>query len=239
MKITLAMLPGMDGTGRMFTDFTAALPPSIDPVVISYPVDEPLGYAELETYLEGNLPTVGRFALLGESFSGPLALRIAARGHPRLAAVVLVASFARNPLPGIGAWLRPFVGSWCFRIAPPQWVIRRFLAGTDASSNLIADFQAAVRTVSAAVMARRAKEVLVVDVRQSLPQIRVPVLLLSATHDKLVSSRSSNDFGVLENDFEHVSIDAPHLILQVQPGIAARAIESFLARRSATVECRH
>jgi pimeloyl-[acyl-carrier protein] methyl ester esterase len=181
--------------------------------------------------IERALPAEGRFVLLGESFSGPLALRIAARGHPRLAAVVLIASFARNPLPRVGAWLRPFVGSWCFRFAPPRWVIRRFLAGADAPSELIDDFQAAVWTVSAAVMAKRAKEVLAVDVRRLLPQIRVPVLLLSAARDRLVSSKTKADFAMLEERFEQISMDAPHLILQRRATEAVEAIDSFMKRK--------
>jgi pimeloyl-ACP methyl ester carboxylesterase len=225
----------MDGTGRLFKEFSAVLPASIDPVAISYPVDKPLGYAELEALVEQQLPAEGRFVLLGESFSGPLALWFAARGHSRLAAVVLIASFARNPLPRAGKWLRPFVGSWCFRIAPPHWLIRRFLAGTDAPANLLADFQAAVQACSAAVMARRAKEVLTIDVRHVLPQIAVPVLLLSASCDRLVASVTRTDFDVLEDRFEHLVIDGPHLILQRRPVEAAQAIEEFLNRSLAGI----
>jgi pimeloyl-ACP methyl ester carboxylesterase len=225
----------MDGTGLLFEDFKAALPASIDPVVISYPVDQQLGYVELESYVERQLPSMGSFVLLGESFSGPVALAIAARGHPRLAAVILVASFARNPWSRAGKWLRPFVGSWCFRFLLPPWIIRRFLAGSDAPAVLIADFQAAVGTVSAAVLSRRAREILTVDLRPALSQIRVPVLLLSAARDRLVPANFRIEFGLLEDRFEHVSIDAPHLILQRRPAEAARVIESFLGRRSSIV----
>lgn len=229
---TLVLLPGMDGTGMLFKALTAALPESIRPVVVAYPPDREMGYPELEAFVEAALPAERRFVMLGESFSGPLALRIAARGHSRLAGIVLVASFARNPLPRLGPWLRPFVGSWCFRFAPPRWIVRRFLAGPDAPDDLVGEFQAAVRTVSPAVMAKRARGILSVDVRNLLPQIRVPVLLLSAARDRLVSVKSGDDFHVLRERFECVSIDAPHLILQLQPVIASQGIEEFLQRIS-------
>lgn len=229
---TLVLLPGMDGTGRMFAPFVRALSPFIHPDVISYPVDRSLGYAELESYVEQGLPAEGPIVLLGESFSGPLALRVAARGHPRLAAVVLVASFARSPLPIIGPWLRQCVGAWCFRFSPPDWIVRNYLAGRDAPDDLIAHFQDAVRTVSAAVMARRAKDVLAVDVRPLLSQIKVPVLLLTAARDRLVSQKAAADFRALGDRLEIVSMDAPHLILQRQPVAAAQAIEVFVRKLS-------
>lgn len=43
--------------------------------------------------------------LLGESFSGPLALRLARRGLPALRGLVLVATFHRRPVaPGLARW---------------------------------------------------------------------------------------------------------------------------------------
>ena len=48
MKIPLVLLPGLDGTGLLFADFVANLASDIDPIVVRYPPDVPLGYAELE-----------------------------------------------------------------------------------------------------------------------------------------------------------------------------------------------
>ncbi|MBI3865568.1 MAG: alpha/beta fold hydrolase [Planctomycetia bacterium] len=228
--VSLVLLPGMDGTGQMFNSFTAALPATIRSVVVTYPPDRPLGYPELEAIAEQAFPAEGWFVVLGESFSGPLAMRIAARGHPRLAGIVLIASFVHNPLPRLGPILRPFVGSWSFGFPPPCWTIRRYLAGADAPDDLIAEFQGAVRTVSPAVMAKRAREVLAVDVRGLLPRIRVPVLLLVAGHDRLVSTKMKDDFRELGDFFKYVCVDAPHLILQRKPESAAEIIEGFLQR---------
>ena len=41
----LVLLPGMDGTGRLFGPLLAALPPGIDGEPVAYPRDEPLGAA--------------------------------------------------------------------------------------------------------------------------------------------------------------------------------------------------
>jgi pimeloyl-ACP methyl ester carboxylesterase len=117
---TLVLLPGLDGTGQLFAEFVKVLGPHIDTLVVPYPKDRALGYDELETLVLAALPTAGPFVVLGESFSGPLAIRIAARAPPGLAAVILSASFAKNPYPWLG-WARP-LAAWLPLKALPRWV---------------------------------------------------------------------------------------------------------------------
>ena len=54
--ITLVLLPGMDGTGIFFEDFAAALQPEFKPIIVRYPNDPSLGYAELEPVARAALP---------------------------------------------------------------------------------------------------------------------------------------------------------------------------------------
>lgn len=75
----LVLLPGLDGTGKLFAEFVRALNPTVECVVVAYPKDQPMGYEELEGLVVSALPKDRAFVLLGESFSGPLAIRIAAR----------------------------------------------------------------------------------------------------------------------------------------------------------------
>ena len=81
----LVLLPGLDGTGKLFAEFLEALDLGSSAQVVPYPPDIPLGYDELETLVRAALPAHGPFIILGESFSGPLAIRIAARPPPALA----------------------------------------------------------------------------------------------------------------------------------------------------------
>ena len=96
------MLPGLDGTGKLFAGFIRAIGADAKVQVIAYPHDEPLGYGELEALVRAALPTDRRYVLLGESFSGPLAIRLAADPPRGLAGVILCGTFAKNPFP----WLR-------------------------------------------------------------------------------------------------------------------------------------
>jgi len=85
---TLILLPGLDGTGKLFSGFVRALGADIDAQIVSYPVDQPLGYAELETLVRATLPADRRFVVLGESFSGPIAIQIGANPPAGLAGAV-------------------------------------------------------------------------------------------------------------------------------------------------------
>ena len=75
--ISIVLLPGMDGTGTMFSELIASLPAGFEPIVVTYPTDKELGYEELESVVVELLPK-HPFILVGESFSGPIAISLAA-----------------------------------------------------------------------------------------------------------------------------------------------------------------
>lgn len=140
-RLIVLMFPGLDGTGHMFARVLAELPETFAPRVIEYPTDRALGYDELVSYAEAFVPRGHRFAMLGESFSGPLVLQIAAKQPPGLVAVVLVASFHRSPISRLLArLLRPLAGV-LFSRPPPAFVARHLLAGADAPRELVAELR--------------------------------------------------------------------------------------------------
>lgn len=76
----LVLLPGLDGTGRLFQPLLAHLPSTIDPLVISY--SNLAGtYAEMLPAARKELPPDRPFVLLAESFSGPAAIALAANAR--------------------------------------------------------------------------------------------------------------------------------------------------------------
>ena len=103
----------MDGTGKLFPEFIPALPRGANAVVVTYPLDQPLGYTELEAFARQKLPTQP-FILVGESFSGPIAVAIAAADPATVRALVLVGSFVRRPIE-TPRWLQAVL------VAVPIW----------------------------------------------------------------------------------------------------------------------
>jgi pimeloyl-ACP methyl ester carboxylesterase len=228
-KLITFCLPGLDGTGRLFSRFVAASNGALELRVLEYPADRFLDYAALETLVRRSLPADRPFALIGESFSGPLALRIAANGAPGLVAVVLASTFHRRPAARVAAMLRPLSPAF-FRARLPAHAVRLLLAGPEAPADLVEDVQAAVASVRGSVMAKRAHEALRVDATPWLAACPVPILFLGGKHDRLLRSALPIEVRMLRPDAEIRMLEAPHLVLQRLPAEAARIVEAFLTR---------
>ncbi len=219
------LMPGMDGTGRLFAPFQRALPPDLQTRVVSYPVDQPLGYEEL-------LARIARpkepFAVVAESFSGPLAIRLASEPGSRVRALVLAATFARNPVGALRPLLRVLFGQRMFALGPPRWLLRRTLLGADATEGQLEELQAILASVEPAVLARRLREILAVDVTESLSRCRAPMLYVAGRSDRLVGRHVVRDLIEIRPDLRVRWLDAPHLVLQRRPVEAAAEIADFL-----------
>lgn len=98
---TLLLLPGLDGTGRLFGPLLRELSAGWHPVVVSYPMDANADYEVLTQLALRAVPADGPLVLLGESFSGPVAIKLAVALGARVQALILCCSFARNPRPGL------------------------------------------------------------------------------------------------------------------------------------------
>lgn len=227
--VPVLLLPGLEGSGHLFRRFLAAGSGALDLRPLPYPQDRPLGYAELADHVRAALPRRPAWILLGESFSGPMALRIA-REKPRgLAGVVLAASFHRRPAPRWLERLRP-LGRVFFNAPLPAHAVRLLLGGADAPDDLVQEVQDAVADVPARVMFRRAREALEVDATADLLTCAVPVLVLSGQHDRLLRREIPGEIRSLRRDAEVRLLDAPHLVLQRRPAEAMRLLEGFARR---------
>jgi pimeloyl-[acyl-carrier protein] methyl ester esterase len=221
------LLPGIDGSGRLFGPLLAARPRFV-PEVISYPPDEVLGYDDLIELVHERLPR-GRFALVAESFSGPIAVRLAAERPRGLTALVLAATFLSRPLNPLLHPVRSLVGARLFALAMPAAVVRHFMAGEDAPDAVVAEVQAAVAAVSPPVMAHRAAEAMRIDVREDFARVEVPMLWLTPARDRLVRVAAAEDALAIRADLEVASLDAPHMILQRCPHASLARIEELVA----------
>ncbi len=171
--VTIVILPGMDGTGLELTDFVAALDPELEAIVVTYPNDRPMDYAGHEAVARTRLPIGRPFVLLGESYSGPIAISIAASAPPELIGLVLCCSFARNPRPAL-SWLRrlvPFVPTRIPAALPCWFLLGRF--STPRLENAIAQVLA---QIAADAFRARLTSIIDVDVTARLADVRVPVL---------------------------------------------------------------
>ena len=222
----LVLLPGLDGTGKLFVEFLEALDLGSSAQVVSYPPDIPLGYDELEPLVRAALPTRGRFVILGESFSGPLAIRIAAHPPPALVGLILCVTFASNPYPHL-AWARGLAALLPLK-SLPRWLRAPLMWGSASPSKAPRQSERAMAGVDAAVIRRRIAALLSVDETAALAKISVPTLVLCATGDRVISKAASMRLMHGIRHAQRVDVDGPHLLLKTRPKECAAAVLNFI-----------
>lgn len=223
--VTLVLLPGLDGTGLLFSDFVSALGPDFEGIVVRYPTDQCLGYAELESIARASLPKDRSFVLVGESFSGPIAISISASHPPGLVGLILCCSFARYPRPLLRR-LRPLVP-----VIPVKGrvvsILRRVVNRRGCSSALRSKLSEASAKVASSVFRTRINELLRIDVTGKLSEVEVPILYLRASSDGVVPRRASEEIQRLVPPVRIVDFDAPHFLLQANAAQAAAVVAKF------------
>ena len=222
----LILLPGLDGTGLMFGPFLAALE-GVDTQVVRYP-SALTSYPACLHFVRTQLPRERPFLLLGESFSGPVALALAAERPAGLQALVLCGTFARSPRPRL-ARLAPLLGLLPARRLPER-ILRWILLGTWATPELVALARAMGAEASPGAMKARLRAVAAVDHTALLARIQVPALALAGSRDRLVPRTALGWLRAHLPGLDVVTLDGPHWLLQARPGACAQALRDFLAR---------
>jgi pimeloyl-[acyl-carrier protein] methyl ester esterase len=224
----LILLPGFDGTGALFAPFLHALPPEMEARVIPFSTDRICSAAELVGQVLSNLPDDVPYVLIAESFSGPIALKASASHCRPPVAVILCASFAVCPVPGVALKALGLLARAFSRLRPPRWLVRRYLLG-EAPDHLVELFYSTLATVSPRVLAHRLSILREFTAEFRPLRLSCPLLYLQATQDRLVGAHNLDFVRQCYPTVTVVEIDSPHLVLQVQPAASIRAISDFLA----------
>jgi len=114
---------------------------------------------------------------LGESFGGPLSLRIAAEQPPGLKALILCGSFVSCPFEWVPAWTAHCIPAFPFR-AFPLFARMKSRLGRYATKEHFALSLEALSQVAPHVFARRIREIIRVNVAQELRVCEIPILYL-------------------------------------------------------------
>lgn len=219
----LVLLPGLDGTGRLFKRFLGIASATFQCTVVSYPPDVIIEYQNLLPFVEAALPESDSYAVVAESFSGRLALGLAAKGPRGLKAVVLVASFISSPMP---RFLRMCVSTPLLRLLMRDCLIKQYLVGRDSS--VLTDVMEVMGSVKDDVIAARIKQVLDLKPDMAFDAIKIPLFYLGGYNDRLVGARGLAQVKNHLNEVRASFIDGPHLLMQVKPDAAFDKIKRFL-----------
>jgi pimeloyl-ACP methyl ester carboxylesterase len=222
MKILL--LPGLGSSPELFEPLIEAAPPRFESSVVSYPEDPDFSYPDYAEYVLDQCSPRTSFVLLGESFSGPVAILAAARKPAGLAGVILCNSFVVRP-----AWRswRHLPWERLMTIPVTRTTAGLFIAGFADAHRFLAPIRRAHRGIGPEVLASRLRLTLEVDVRHEVGALDKPLLYLRGSQDRLVSSRSWKQVVRNQPSTRVVQIAGPHLVLQVAPEACWRAISEF------------
>jgi pimeloyl-ACP methyl ester carboxylesterase len=230
MDFAVVLLPGLDGTGTLFGPLVAHLPPQLRPIVVAIRRIRHSGTTTCFRSCSKHSPR----PCLSRSWASPSRARshlAAERARVGLRGVILCATFVRNPVPAIAAYLRHLVRGVYVRLTPE--IVRSWsLLGRQATPTLRRLSTEATKAVSPDVFAHRVRSVLKIDVRPQLETCRVPILYIRATQDRVVGRRNGDDVIAGSSSAELVELVAPHLVLQEQPEAAAAVVSRFVAALS-------
>jgi len=225
----IVLLPGLDGTGDLFDRVVPLLSNDLTVRVVRYPQDPNLGYAGYIELVRNEIADRQVF-LLGESFSGPVAIRVARQLGQQIKGIVLVATFVSNPWPG---WLI----RWAARIDPkttPAKIRDAILMGSYGDAELTKMVDEIVRTLPRPVRAARLRAVAEVDVRQDFADLHCPILVLHGRDDWLVRKSPMQKAVGEKGGARMIVIPGAHMLLQTRAEAAAGEIV-FFSRSSAEI----
>jgi pimeloyl-ACP methyl ester carboxylesterase len=228
MTVSLVLLPGLDGTGDLFRPLVQELPDDVQPIVVRYPAREALDYSALTQLVLRSVPTGRPFVLLGESFSGPVAVLAAAAQPKGLLGVILCASFVSPPRP---------LARYALPLAPllPLHAAAR-MAGSCVLMGRFSDavvkelMLAALAQVPGKVLRARLAAAANVDVTTQLRSLDVPTCYLQASEDAVVPSHAAVVFSRVARRSSVAVVVGPHFLLQCVPSEAAKPIVGFVER---------
>lgn len=221
----LVLLPGLDGTGELFAPLREALGPDIQTSVVRY---------ESERTFDDYVNTAAKAlspkntVLVAESFSGPVALALCARSAANINGMVLCATFARSPFQSL-LRANDLVPTALLGPSPIQPLLLRHLClNGDRDSHLLARAVSVLRSVPAATMHTRLSTLATIDVQPLLRCLRMPVLYLRASRDRIVSRKLGRELIDNLSNVSVAEVSGPHLLLQARPRECAESIRRFM-----------
>jgi pimeloyl-ACP methyl ester carboxylesterase len=188
----LVYVPGIDGSGELLLDTAARLERRFRLTRLRYVGHEARDHGALAASVERCLATLGapRTLVLAESFGVGVALQLALEHAPRVAGLALVNGFARFP-DRLGLALTRGV----FALAPEAWIhrararfVQRGLFAPRRDERALRQLLALDGDWFGAGYRARLGLIRALDLRPRLAEVRCPVALFAADHDRVVSS---------------------------------------------------
>lgn len=224
-EITIVLLPGLNGTDGLFQRLLDTMPCGFKALCISYPPHEEKSYRELAAYVLEKLGKIeGNYLLVGESFSGPIAVLVGQVNPKGLLGIVLVATFISPPNIKIA---RLLPSQLLFSLAKPLYRLKQLIKpkGKPGSTFDLALIE--VQKSSPSVLSARTQEIFRIDVKNELASCKVPMMYFRGERDFVVPEKNLKEILRVKPDIKLARFDTDHFLLQSAPTEAWIAISTF------------
>lgn len=226
IETTLVLLPGLDGTEVFFRPLMKRLPATIRPLALNYPDAGPYDYRALLDFVRGQLADIPHCVVLASSFSGPLAVMLAAAEPRKVRGMILAATFVSSPslpLARLSFAVRtPLVAVLRLARRLPIWILR------PREDALRIAKQETWSRVSAHGLAGRARAALGADVREVLSRCQQPLLWITYDADDVVPTWRADEIRRYCIHARSVTLPGEHLAMFRDPESLAAEIVRFV-----------
>lgn len=218
----LVLLPGLNGSSALFGPLLDELD-GIPIEVLELPAEGPQNHDSLAATLYRQLGDEP-FVLLGESFSGAIAYRIALQQPPGLRGVIFAASFLSRP-----SALLPLIRHVPIprSLSTLSLPLKLLCTGAEADEDPLRQLQQEIRRIPEPLL--RARLHSLADLQAPHQRLELPALHLWPRQDRLVSHEAARQLAEHCDDLRQIQVDGPHFILQTRAAACAHAIRSFMA----------
>lgn len=218
MKIIL--LPGLDGTGRLFAKLTKNLPENINTEVISYESLEGVTYAKQAAEIAKRFKDTDIY-IVAESYSGPVACELYKLLGSRVKGIVFLASFISAP-----SLLYKLAGFLPVSLLSANYLSKKLLYlfgfSLTGGQTLVYPVFASLQTANKRKLKLRLGNIAGLSKQQC--ELDCPVTYIRPSRDLLVSASAVKYLASMCSSFSQVEIEGGHFIAQSNPVACAKVI---------------
>jgi pimeloyl-[acyl-carrier protein] methyl ester esterase len=224
----LVFLPGLDGTGLSYGPLGEAMPEGARVTVVTYPADRKLSFAELVQCAYEQLPRNKPLVLIAESFSGPIAISLAASFPSHIKGIIFCATFMKFGRPFLLGPAKYIPFEFFLSKPMPGFLLYFLVGGKPFSDKLTPLFRQLEKLINPEVIAHRIRMLKNIDATADARTLTLPCCYIQGVQDKLIPARCIVPFKQCLPGLVVKSVDGPHGILQAQPEKCAHIIMEFV-----------
>ena len=221
----IVLLPGLDGTGKLFEEFVNKLAVNHKVTIVSYPAMIKGSYSDYVAYVKEHLPK-DDFIVVAESFSGNIAHLLVQEEISNLKAVVFVATFLQNPRALL-------LNRYTLKLLKPllylplnTTIVRFLLLGSKADTEVLKKVTKTIKTLPPSTILHRLA--LISNLKCKSVKIDTKAVVLIAKDDKLIPQKCIKDFEKSYKNIPIFKLNGAHLLLQTNITETLNIIEHFI-----------